>query len=170
MTIGRTHRHARRLRRDATDVENLLWQRLRGRRLGRFKFRRQATVGERVADFLCAEKRLIVELDGEQHSVEADAPRTACLEGLGYRVIRFWNKDVNGNLEGVLHTILSECEALPSRFVRQGRRSALIQLRLGPAGQVCVSFSRQREKELGRHPLAKTVFLHVRFMFQAGDG
>jgi very-short-patch-repair endonuclease len=121
LTIGTTNRHARRLRREATDVENLLWQRLRGRRLGGFKFRRQATVGERVADFLCAEKRLIVELDGGQHSVEADAARTAYLERLGYRVVRFWNNEVNENLEGVLSAILAECEGLPSRFRRQGK-------------------------------------------------
>lgn len=120
MTIGRTNRHARRLRQEATDVEDTLWRHLRARQLGGFKFRRQATVGERVADFLCAEKRLIVELDGGQHSGEVDAARTAYLEGLGYRVIRFWNHEVSDNLNGVLGAILAECEGLPSRFGGKG--------------------------------------------------
>ena len=62
MVIGRTNRHAGSLRRNSTDAEDKLWQCLRDRRLGGFKFRRQATVGHYVADFLCAEKRLIVEL------------------------------------------------------------------------------------------------------------
>ena len=93
-----------------------MWQHLRNRQLGGHKFRRQASVGGSVADFLCAEKRLIVELDGSQHSEEADAARTAQLERHGYRVIRFWNSDVNENLDAVLERILAECEASPSRF------------------------------------------------------
>jgi very-short-patch-repair endonuclease len=116
LTIGRTSPHAQRLRRRATDIERKLWQYLRNRQLGGFKFRRQATVGGPVADFLCAEKRLIVELDGGQHSEQADAQRAAYLERLGYRVVRFWNHEVNENLGGVLRTILDECERLPSRF------------------------------------------------------
>ena len=120
MTIGTTNRHARRLRRDATDAENLLWQSLRNRQLGGLKFRRQATVGRAIPDFVCAEKRLIVEVDGGQHSEEADAARTAKLEALGCRVIRFWNNEVSENLDGVLERILAEADALPSRF--EGRQ------------------------------------------------
>jgi adenine-specific DNA-methyltransferase len=116
MVIGPTNRHAGSLRRNATDAEAKLWQCLRNRRLGGFKFRRQATVGYYVADFLCAEKRLIVELDGGQHTPERDAGRTARLGALGYRVIRFWNNDVLGNTEAVLEAILREARALPSRF------------------------------------------------------
>jgi very-short-patch-repair endonuclease len=108
-----------------TDVERRLWQCLRNRQLGRFKFRKQATVGGPIADFLCPEKRLIVEVDGGQHSSEADAARTAYLESLGYRVIRFWNHEVNDNLDGVLQTILAECERLPSRFEWKGPSSKL---------------------------------------------
>jgi adenine-specific DNA-methyltransferase len=107
------------LRRDATPEERKLWQHVRNRQLGGHKFRRQASVGGPVADFLCAEKRLIVELDGGQHSEEGDAQRTAHLERLGYRVIRFWNFEVNDNLDAVLERILAECEALPSRFARK---------------------------------------------------
>ena len=119
MVIGDTNRHARSLRWNATDAESKLWQHVRDRRLGGFKFRRQATVGYAVVDFLCAEKRLVVELDGGQHTPEVDARRTAKLEALGYRVIRFWNNDVLGNLDGVLQTILREVESMPSRFVRK---------------------------------------------------
>ncbi|BBC71936.1 DNA methylase [Altererythrobacter sp. B11] len=120
MPIGGTNRHARSLRRNATDAEQALWPYLRGRRLGGLKFRRQATVGPYVADFLCAEKRLIVELDGGQHSPEADAARTAALEQLGYRVIRFWNADVLTNRDSVLAEILTMAEGLPSRFEWKG--------------------------------------------------
>jgi very-short-patch-repair endonuclease len=116
MSIGATNPHARRLRRTATDVEAALWLHLRNRRLGNLKFRRQATLGRAIADFVCAEKRLVVELDGGQHCDEADAARTARLKALGYRVIRFWNHDVNENLDGVLERILVEANALPSRF------------------------------------------------------
>jgi very-short-patch-repair endonuclease len=97
--------HAAPLRRDATDVERKLWLALRDRRLDGFKFRRQATIGRYIVDFLCIEARLIVELDGGQHSVEIDASRTAFLEGRGYRVIRFWNTDVVETFEGVVETI-----------------------------------------------------------------
>ena len=116
MPVGRTNRFARTLRRNATDAETKLWHDLRNRQLGGLKFRRQATIGYHVVDFLCAEKRLVVELDGGQHTPERDAARTAQLEALGYRVIRFWNNDALGNTDGVLETILREAEAMPSRF------------------------------------------------------
>ena len=98
--------HAARLRRDMTDVERKLWLAVRDRRLAGLKFRRQATIGPYIVDFLCAEARLIVELDGGQHNEEADAKRTALLEAEGYRVIRFWNNEVNESFEGVLAMII----------------------------------------------------------------
>ena len=116
MPIGRTNPHARPLRRNATDVEAKLWQHLRGRNLDGLKFRRQATVGHYVADFLCAEKRLIIELDGGQHTDDADAGRTAALEALGYRIVRFWNNEVIENLDAVLLTVLEAARSLPSRL------------------------------------------------------
>ena len=119
MTIGKTDPFAKRLRRDSTEVEELLWRNLRNRRLGGLKFRRQATLGRAVPDFVCMEKRLIVELDGGQHAEEADAARTARLKALGCRVVRFWNNEVNENLDGVLERILAEANALPSRFKRR---------------------------------------------------
>lgn len=119
MSIGTTNSYARRLRRDATDVENVLGLNLRNRQLGGLKFRRQATLGNTIADFFCAEKRLIVELDGGQHSEEADAARTAKLAALGCKVIRFWNHEVIENRDGVLERILAEANTIPSRFKRR---------------------------------------------------
>ncbi|MFQ5773874.1 MAG: endonuclease domain-containing protein [Kiloniellaceae bacterium] len=98
---------ARSLRRNATDAEHLLWQRLRNRQIADLKFRRQEPIGPFVVDFFCLERNLIVEVDGGQHATaqDRDAARTAWLEARGYRVIRFWNNEVIGNIEGVLETI-----------------------------------------------------------------
>jgi adenine-specific DNA-methyltransferase len=112
--IRPTNPHARQLRRDATDVERLLWSALRNRQLHGHKFRFQATVGPFVVDFLCAEKRLIVELDGSQHSDAADAKRTALLRRNGYQLLRFWNNQVIENLDGVLRAISAQLAALPA--------------------------------------------------------
>jgi len=116
MPIGTTSPHARQLRRDSTDAEALLWRHLRNRQLGGLKFRGQATLGGAIPDFFCAEKQLVVEVHGGQHSEEVDAPRTERLEALGCHVIRFWNHQVHENLEGVLERILAEADILPSRF------------------------------------------------------
>ncbi|MBC7102378.1 MAG: endonuclease domain-containing protein [Parvibaculum sp.] len=105
---------ARQLRVEATDAEARLWQHLRNRMLGGFKFRRQFPVGPYIADFVCIERKLIVELDGGQH---ADNPagerRTRFLERRGYRVVRFWNPDVLSNTGGVLEMILLELGKSP---------------------------------------------------------
>lgn len=102
--------HAAKLRQEATDVERHLWSALRNRQLGGYEFRRQATIGPFIADFLCIEAMLIVELDGSQHSEVADAGRTRFLEERGYRVLRFWNNEVIENLDGVLQTIQIEAD------------------------------------------------------------
>jgi adenine-specific DNA-methyltransferase len=95
------------MRHEPTDVERKLWFALRDRRLAGKKFRRQVPIGSYIADFLCLEQKLIVELDGGQHDEQAthDERRTAFLSGEGYRVIRFWNNDVIENFDGVLMTI-----------------------------------------------------------------
>lgn len=102
----KTLSHARRLRREQTPQETILWSSLRNRRLNGMKFRRQYLIGKYVADFICLEKKLIVELDGWQHGVgeglKHDEERTRFLVSEGYEVLRFWNNDVNDNLEGVL--------------------------------------------------------------------
>ncbi|MES3154175.1 endonuclease domain-containing protein [Sphingomonas faeni] len=101
-------RHAARLRRERTDVEQIIWLAVRNRRLGGFKFREQHTIGDHyVADFTCLEAMLIVELDGSQHDPKIDAPRTAFLEAKGYQVLRFWNNDIIENRDGVLETIIA---------------------------------------------------------------
>jgi very-short-patch-repair endonuclease len=111
--------HAARLRRDSTDVERAMWARLRNRQLTGAKFRRQASLGPYVVDFLCIETKLIVELDGGQHSAEADAPRTAWLSGQGYRILRFWNNDVAENVEGVLAVIADVLEGEGKKTLTQ---------------------------------------------------
>jgi very-short-patch-repair endonuclease len=90
-----------------------IWARLRDRRLFGVKFTRQMPIGPHVVDFCCRERKLIVELDGRQHSarVDYDAGRTALLQALGYRVLRFWGHDAFANTDGVLQRI---AEALRS--------------------------------------------------------
>jgi very-short-patch-repair endonuclease len=107
---------ARRLRRDQTDVERKLWLRLRDRRLNGWKFKRQVPIDRYVADFCCPDARLIIELDGGQHTMteEADAKRTAFLESSGYLVLRFWNNDVLKNTDAVLEEILATLPQAPS--------------------------------------------------------
>jgi len=99
---------ARKLRRAMTQAETRLWSHLRGSVLKGAKFVRQFPIGPHVADFACRSAKLVVELDGGQHSAEVDALRTASIETHGYRVIRFWNNDVLANTEGVLEAIRQE--------------------------------------------------------------
>lgn len=81
---------ARSLRREMTEAEDRLWHELRSRRLDRIKFRRQVPIGKYVADFVCLEARLIVEIDGNQHADSVhDAVRDADLKSRGFRVLRF---------------------------------------------------------------------------------
>ena len=107
---------ARKLRRNATDAESLLWFALRDN-LPAARFRRQVALGSFFADFASHSAKLIVEIDGGQHNQDRDAARTRFLEGEGYRVIRFWNNDVLQNLDGVLQMIAA---ALPSPLVGEG--------------------------------------------------
>ena len=100
--------HAARLRRDMTDAERSVWAVLRNRQLEGFKFRRQASVGPFVVDFLCVETALAIELDGGQHNSDVDRDRTRFLEIRGFRVVRFWNHEVIGNLESVIEAIRLE--------------------------------------------------------------
>jgi len=105
---------ARRPRRDLTDAERKLWGKLRARRLAGLAFRRQAPCGSFIADFLCAEARLVVEVDGATHSrdeeIAYDKRREAWLVANGYRVLRVTNDDVYRNLDGVCEAILAWLE------------------------------------------------------------
>lgn len=102
---------ARSLRQEMTPAETRLWQHLRNRSLAGLKFRRQQPLGPFIADFYCAEHRLIVELDGAVHDQqqERDAARTEYFEQHGYRVIRFRNEEVMVNLDSVLAAIRDAC-------------------------------------------------------------
>ncbi|WP_417610396.1 endonuclease domain-containing protein [Parasphingorhabdus sp.] len=99
---------ARTLRRDMTEAERKLWSRLRNRQLENTKFVKQFPIGPYVADFAARSLRLVIELDGGQHSESKDAARTQAIEEHGYRVIRFWNNDVIENIDGVMETIVRE--------------------------------------------------------------
>ena len=96
-----------------TDAEQALWRHLRERQLDGYRFRRQVPIGRYIVDFVCLEKRLIVEVDGGQHAINQDDDkiRDTWLEKEGYRVLRFWNNDVLSNRNGVLQRI-SEALAL----------------------------------------------------------
>ena len=109
----------RNLRYAPTNAEHRLWQHLRGRQLEACKFRRQHPFVDYILDFVCLERKLVVELDGGQHASAADydARRTAILEKAGFFVLRFWNTDVLENTDGVLEVILQtllERHATPS--------------------------------------------------------
>ncbi len=109
---------ARAMRQNPTPAENLLWQFLRRKEMGGFKFRRQHIVlnpetggeyGNFILDFYCHEKKLAIELDGGGHAeseqMAYDQARTQALQTLGIRELRFWNREIFENLEGVLETI-----------------------------------------------------------------
>ena len=96
---------ARSLRQSSTEAEKVLWQHLRNRQLG-YKFRPQVPRGSYIADFLCFEKKLVIEADGSQHRDNPnDQIRDAWFEAQGYRVLRFWNSEILQDTEGVLEVI-----------------------------------------------------------------
>jgi very-short-patch-repair endonuclease len=102
----------RRLRSQSTEAELKLWLSLRDRRLLGFKFVRQEAIELYVVDFVCRDRRLIVEVDGGQHADNSsDRERDRVLAAAGYRVLRFWNNDVLKNRDGVLQVITEALEA-----------------------------------------------------------
>jgi very-short-patch-repair endonuclease len=99
---------ARALRKNQTDAEIVFWKMVRAKRLNGLKFRRQHPIQPYIVDFVCPEKKLIIELDGGQHA-EAnvyDEKRTTFLEAKGYNIIRFWNNEVLNNIEGVYEVLI----------------------------------------------------------------
>ena len=101
---------ARELRKNMTDAERLIWQKVRGKQLKGYPFYRQKPIGRYIVDFYCPSAKLVVELDGGQHYAEEgksrDRARDAELKGFGLRVLRFTNREVFKNTEGVLEKIL----------------------------------------------------------------
>lgn len=116
----------RKLRKNFTDAERLIWRHIRNRQIGGFKFFRQYSVGLCVLDFYCPKKRIAIEIDGGQHAEETkryDDKRTDFLNKRGIRVIRFWNNEVLSNLEGVVGRIVEEINnnsPQPSLILREG--------------------------------------------------
>ena len=116
---------AKNLRKGTTDTEQLLWRHPRTKHMGGLKFRRQQPIGPYIVDFVCFEKKIIIELDGGQHSLPAemenDSKRTHWFEAQGYQVLRFWDNEVFANIQGVLEVIGAHClnhpplNPLPSR-------------------------------------------------------
>lgn len=101
----------KKLRKELTPEEHKLWFYLKGKNLG-VKFRRQHGIGSYIADFYCKEKNLVIELDGLQHleNKEYDKERDLYLQTVGIKVLRFWNDDINKNIEEVLLKIKLELE------------------------------------------------------------
>ncbi len=106
---------ARTLRQNMTEAEIRIWQMLRAHRTNGYKFRRQVPIGRYIADFVCHEARLVVEIDGGQHdrSSPRETGRSSFLQDEGYRTLRFWNNEVLANPDGVHETIVNELAASP---------------------------------------------------------
>jgi len=113
--MSKPRERARSLRKNMTDAERLLWAKLRNRRFSGFKFRRQVPLGPFIADFACFERRLILELDGGQHTLQRgyDAARTRWLEEHGFRVVRFWNHELFEEGEAVEELIWQRLHETP---------------------------------------------------------
>ena len=117
MLYGLLKEHAQRMRNQPTKAEKMLWNALSGKNWDGYKFRRQYIIGEFITDFICLKQNLIVEVDGSIHQLpdnkKSDAERTQWLEQQGYRVIRFTNDEVLGNLEEVLEKIHAKLLSSP---------------------------------------------------------
>ena len=135
---------ARTLRKDDTEAERRLWEAIRDRRLGGFKFVRQISVGPYIADFACRDCKLIVEVDGATHGTDAevnyDERRSAYLREQGYHILRFWNDDVYKGLPDVCDAILL----------------ALAERKSGPSSALSGTFSHPASLSLHRTGEGKT--------------
>jgi very-short-patch-repair endonuclease len=116
--------NAKTLRSNQTEAENRLWYYLRAHHFMGLKFKRQKPIGRYIVDFVCLERRLIIELDGGQHAeqVAYDQQRDAWLVNQGYTVLRFWNNDVMQQLDGVLEEIRSALSPTPLPQAGEGTK------------------------------------------------
>ena len=100
---------AKNLRHNQTDAEGLLWYYIRSKQLGGFRFKRQQIIGKYIVDFVCFEKKLIIELDGSQHGeidiIKSDKIRDDFLKYRGFKILRFWNEEIFKNCSEVLDFI-----------------------------------------------------------------
>ena len=127
---------ARELRANMTDAERKLWQILRQRQVSEFKFRRQVPIGNYIADFVCANAKIVLEVDGGQHGTPPDAERDRWFASQGYRVLRFPNNEVEQNPEGVYGRVEAALAQKPEPVVAVEDKSPWAQAR--------------RQRELGR--------------------
>jgi len=97
------------LRKRPTEAEKFMWRYLRSKQLEGLKFRRQEPIGNYVVDFVCYEKKIIVEIDGGQHCAERDGNRNRWLESQDFKILRFWNTEVLKNAQGVWEVIRKNC-------------------------------------------------------------
>ena len=108
--MDRIYEIARKLRQNSTLQEQKIWKLLRNRQFKGLKFKRQFPIGEYIVDFVCEEKKIVIEIDGGQHNIpeeiNKDNYRTNFIEAKGYKVIRFWNNEIDDNLEGVYSKLL----------------------------------------------------------------
>ncbi|HXI99882.1 MAG TPA: DUF559 domain-containing protein [Micropepsaceae bacterium] len=113
-TLARNH--ARTMRHQPTEWEKRFWSRVRDRRLGGYKFKRQMLIGPFIVDFVCIERKMVVELDGGQHTdnKDYDDNRDAFLKSKGFRVIRVWNIDIPEHIDDVLEMVFAALETAPS--------------------------------------------------------
>ena len=116
--LAELHRRAAEMRRNPTEPEKRLWRHLSNRQLDGHKFRRQSVIGWFIADFLCPQKAVIVEVDGDTHDQAKDRLRDDVLGQNGFRVVRVTNDDVMINMDGVLQHLLIAVAAAPPRWNR----------------------------------------------------
>jgi len=152
-------------RKNQTEAESVLWEALRGKQIEGYKFRRQHVIDEFIVDFVCLSRKLIVEVDGGYHKdpkiIEADELRTEILESLGYKVIRFTNEEVIGNILDVLNKIKDTLKSLPPSGGSEGGR--LPKPEFFPADFIAEGVDQTRGWFFTLHAIASMLFDSVAF-------
>jgi len=101
------------MRRNPTEAERAMWLILKDRRLAEYKFRRQVPIGPYIADFVCYSARLIIELDGSQHTDDHDIARDETLNSKGFSILRVWNNQITENRDAVLDAVWNRLQEKP---------------------------------------------------------